>query len=127
MKYCIPDPETLLLPFQKTLASKIFENCSLYLKLPALFKFDAVADRSGETGQSLIAFLNSIEYVILGFGVERKRVPIPISGLEKMRAYGRSYFAYLFLYSGLEFTLSFLTHTRFNHDRLEKMIDFFHD
>ena len=35
-----------------------------------------------------------------------------------MRRIGLVYFLYLFFYSGLEFTLTFLTHNRFQYDRL---------
>lgn len=40
-----------------------------------------------------------------------------------MRAYGRAYFIYLFIYSGLEFTLTFLTHMRFHYDRFVDNFD----
>lgn len=33
---------------------------------------------------------------------------------QNLKALGRVYFVYLFIYSGLEFTLSFLTHYKFN-------------
>ncbi|KAM3717534.1 Major facilitator superfamily domain-containing protein [Dirofilaria immitis] len=44
------------------------------------------------------------------------------SGVKIMRSYGRAYFIYMFFYSGLEFTLSFLTHTRFNYDSMQQGI-----
>jgi len=34
-----------------------------------------------------------------------------------MRKIGLIYFIYLFLYSGIEFTLTFLTYLRFNYSR----------
>lgn len=37
--------------------------------------------------------------------------------LDSMRSVGVVYFIYLFLYSGLEFTLTFLTHNRFDFNR----------
>ncbi|KAL3984870.1 Major Facilitator Superfamily protein [Acanthocheilonema viteae] len=42
------------------------------------------------------------------------------SGVKIMRSYGRVYFIYMLLYSGLEFTLSFLTHTRFNYNSMQQ-------
>nr|CAG4638597.1 EOG090X09U7 [Cyclestheria hislopi] len=36
--------------------------------------------------------------------------------LDKLKVLGQVYFLFLFLYSGLEFTLTFLTHLRFNYD-----------
>lgn len=37
--------------------------------------------------------------------------------LSAMQKIGAVYFLYLLLYSGLEFTLTFLTHNRLNYDR----------
>lgn len=39
--------------------------------------------------------------------------------MQKLQALGLVYFCYLFLFSGLEFTLSFLTHQRFHFTRYE--------
>ena len=39
---------------------------------------------------------------------------------KNIRTIGRVYFIYLFLYSGLEFTLTFLTHIRFNFDSMQQ-------
>lgn len=45
--------------------------------------------------------------------------------LDKMERLGLVYFLYLFLYSGLEFTLTFLTHTRFHYTGMEQGRMFF--
>ena len=37
-----------------------------------------------------------------------------------LKTIGRTYFLYLFLYSGLEFTLTFLTHLRFNFTSMDQ-------
>ena len=37
-----------------------------------------------------------------------------------LRTIGRTFFIYLFLYSGLEFTLTFLTHSRFNFTAMDQ-------
>ena len=42
------------------------------------------------------------------------------TSLSKIRSYGLIYFIYLFLYSGLEFTLSFYTHIRFRYDSMQQ-------
>ena len=39
---------------------------------------------------------------------------------ESLQTLGRVYFLYLFLYSGLEFTLTFLTHIRFNFSSMQQ-------
>ena len=41
----------------------------------------------------------------------------------RLRTIGRTYFLYLFLYSGLEFTLTFLTHLRFNFTSMDQVRD----
>ena len=41
-----------------------------------------------------------------------------LTDLRSMQGVGLVYFLYLFFYSGLEFTFTFLTHNRFNYDRL---------
>lgn len=40
--------------------------------------------------------------------------------LASIKTIGRTYFLYLFLYSGLEFTLTFLTHLRFNFTSMDQ-------
>ncbi|XP_070540246.1 major facilitator superfamily domain-containing protein 10-like [Ptychodera flava] len=44
----------------------------------------------------------------------------PEKDLGTLRQIGRSYFLYLFLYSGLEFTLTFLVHNRFQYTSMEQ-------
>ncbi|KAH7710855.1 Major facilitator superfamily domain-containing protein 10 [Aphelenchoides avenae] len=39
---------------------------------------------------------------------------------DEVRAYGRIYFVYLLFYSALEFTLTFLTHIRFQYDSMQQ-------
>lgn len=48
-----------------------------------------------------------------------------LTDLKVLRKVGIAYTLYMFLYSGLEFTLSFLVHSRFNYDRLEWKIVFY--
>lgn len=45
------------------------------------------------------------------------RIRTTLSDLTTLCATGWIYFEFLFLFSGLEYTLSFLTHTRFNYSR----------
>jgi hypothetical protein len=40
--------------------------------------------------------------------------------MHKVTSLGSIYFVYLLLYAGLEFTLSFHTHTRFNYDNMQQ-------
>lgn len=45
--------------------------------------------------------------------------------MARLQTVGRTYFLYLFLYSGLEFTLTFLTHLRFNFTSMDQGRMFF--
>ncbi|RZC42263.1 major facilitator superfamily domain-containing protein 10, partial [Asbolus verrucosus] len=47
------------------------------------------------------------------------------SDLYELRKLGRVYFVYLFIYSGLEFTLTFLTHHIFNYNSMQQGWMFF--
>ncbi|VDL77993.1 unnamed protein product [Nippostrongylus brasiliensis] len=49
-----------------------------------------------------------------------KAVNAPAEGKREMQRIGFIYFIYLFLYAGLEFTLPFLTHLRFNFDSMQQ-------
>ncbi|WKY15974.1 hypothetical protein Q1695_001000 [Nippostrongylus brasiliensis] len=49
-----------------------------------------------------------------------KAVNAPAEGKREMQRIGFIYFTYLFLYAGLEFTLPFLTHLRFNFDSMQQ-------
>ncbi|KAM8885398.1 major facilitator superfamily domain-containing protein 10 isoform 2-T2 [Spinachia spinachia] len=53
------------------------------------------------------------------------RDPPPKERMRKLQALGLVYFCYLFLFSGLEFTLSFLTHQRFNFTSMQQGKMFF--
>ncbi|VDD90854.1 unnamed protein product [Enterobius vermicularis] len=79
-------PETLEQKKQKIKSANIARNAMVYVNPSALFGFAALKDS------------------------------VPAAELEKLQIYGEAYFAYLFLYSGLEFTLSFLTRLRFQYD-----------
>ncbi|KAL6114754.1 mfsd10 [Pungitius sinensis] len=57
--------------------------------------------------------------------VIRTRDPPPKERMQKLQALGLVYFCYLFLFSGLEFTLSFLTHQRFNFTSMQQGKMFF--
>lgn len=52
----------------------------------------------------------------MNFGTLTEHV---FTGMQKLQVLGLVYFCYLFLFSGLEFTLSFLTHQRFHFTRYE--------
>ncbi|KAI5705623.1 hypothetical protein M8J76_011109 [Diaphorina citri] len=50
---------------------------------------------------------------------------LPKSKHEELCGLGRTYFVYLFLYSGLEFTLTFLTHHKFHYTSMQQGWMFF--
>ncbi|KAM9822012.1 major facilitator superfamily domain-containing protein 10 isoform X1 [Syngnathus typhle] len=57
--------------------------------------------------------------------VTRTKDPPTEQKMQRLKALGRVYFCYLFLFSGLEFTLSFLTHQRFHFTSMEQGKMFF--
>ncbi|XP_063231669.1 major facilitator superfamily domain-containing protein 10 [Bacillus rossius redtenbacheri] len=50
---------------------------------------------------------------------------MPKKELAELRRLGFIYFVYLFLYSGLEFTITFLTHHKFNYTSMQQGLMFF--
>lgn len=50
---------------------------------------------------------------------------VPSEDIKKLRTLGTVYFTYLFLYSGLEFTLTFLTHNKFGYTSMQQGWMFF--
>ncbi|XP_061751661.1 major facilitator superfamily domain-containing protein 10 [Nerophis ophidion] len=57
--------------------------------------------------------------------VTRSKDPPPEERMQRLKVLGRVYFCYLFLFSGLEFTLSFLTHQRFHFTSMQQGKMFF--
>lgn len=57
--------------------------------------------------------------------VSRAEEPPSKERMQSLRALGLVYFSYLFLFSGLEFTLSFLTHQRFHFTSMQQGKMFF--
>lgn len=47
------------------------------------------------------------------------------TNLKELQTLGMVYFVYLFIYSGLEFTLTFLTHHSFNYNSMQQGWMFF--
>ncbi|KAM4809113.1 major facilitator superfamily domain-containing protein 10 [Rhinophrynus dorsalis] len=57
--------------------------------------------------------------------VTRRRDAPSVDSLQKLRVLGLVYFLYLFLFSGLEYTISFLTHQRFQFSSMQQGKMFF--
>ncbi|VDM50196.1 unnamed protein product [Toxocara canis] len=96
-------PEQRVGKGMKATVDDVRRKCALYVKPNALFSFSAVSDTVGKKGIRSKKFDEEI-----------------LAEIQMMRAYGRAYFAYLFLYSGLEFTLAFFTHMRFQYDSMQQ-------
>ncbi|XP_008334069.1 major facilitator superfamily domain-containing protein 10 [Cynoglossus semilaevis] len=93
---CIMVPETLKKEVKTT--SSIFTDSSSLLNPLSLFNFSAVT---------------------------KTEAPPPKDQMKKLRLLGLIYFFYLFFFSGLEFTLSFLTHQRFHFSSMQQGKMFF--
>lgn len=91
-------PETLPREKRVTSISNTFQSAVHLLSPVALFQFSAIQ--------------------------QRKDSPSP-EGMRVLKVLGLVYFLYLFLFSGLEYTLSFLTHQRFHFDSMQQGKMFF--
>ncbi|XP_060690615.1 major facilitator superfamily domain-containing protein 10 [Hemiscyllium ocellatum] len=91
-------PETLPRQKRGTSISATFQNAIDLLSPVALLKFSAVQQRA--------------------------EFPSP-EGMRTLKILGLVYFLYLFLFSGLEYTLSFLTHQRFHFNSMQQGKMFF--
>lgn len=59
-------------------------------------------------------------FIVPKFLFEFKALKMEQKNNKLLQTYGYVYFMYLFLYSGLEFTLCFLTHIRFQYDSIQQ-------
>lgn len=59
-------------------------------------------------------------FIVPKFLFEFKALKMEQKNNKLIQTYGYVYFMYLFLYSGLEFTLCFLTHIRFQYDSIQQ-------
>ncbi|XP_064153530.1 major facilitator superfamily domain-containing protein 10 isoform X1 [Anguilla rostrata] len=91
-------PETLRKDTKVSSVSSGFQETRDLLSPVALFRFSAVTRREDSPSKQ---------------------------SMENLRALGLVYFSYLFLFSGLEFTLSFLTHQRFQFTSMDQGKMFF--
>ncbi|XP_030647719.1 major facilitator superfamily domain-containing protein 10 [Chanos chanos] len=104
--FCVADllfifimlPETLLQDNKASGESSVFHQSGDLLSPVALFHFTAVT---------------------------RTEDPPSAQKMHRLKVLGLVYFAYLFLFSGLEFTLSFLTHQRFQFSSMQQGKMFF--
>ena len=64
------------------------------------------------------AYINPVS--LFSFSTLKDSAGVNEAELSSLTTLGRLYFIYLFLYSGLEFTLTFLTHLRFNFTSMEQ-------
>ncbi|XP_035846818.1 major facilitator superfamily domain-containing protein 10 isoform X2 [Sander lucioperca] len=94
----------------------------IWVMLPETLTKDVKAS-SSELGDSR-DLLNPISLFHFS-ALTRTKDPPPKERMQKLRALGLVYFCYLFLFSGLEFTLSFLTHQRFHFTSMQQGKMFF--
>ncbi|XP_033828596.1 major facilitator superfamily domain-containing protein 10 [Periophthalmus magnuspinnatus] len=107
-------PALLALAF--TVADLLF----IWLVLPETLRKDLKATFSGHSRD----LLNPVSLLCFS-AISRSNDSPSKQRMEKLRRLGLVYFCYLFLFSGLEFTLSFLTHQRFNFTSMQQGKMFF--
>ncbi|CAH1792101.1 unnamed protein product [Owenia fusiformis] len=121
-------------------AKRVREQEELFFLGPALFAltlaiidivFIAVCFKetlpAEKRASSMASSVQEVSYLInpvslFNFSAVQTNTP---QDLKAMRQIGGVYFAYLLLYSGLEFTLTFLTHNTFNYDSMQQGKMFF--
>merc|ERR1711915_215240 len=72
-------------------------------------------ESTSETIQQIILYLHPVK--LFNFS---SLTNIPGEEQRALKKIGLSYFIYLFLYSGMEFTLTFLTHLRYNFTPMQQ-------
>ncbi|KAJ8006054.1 hypothetical protein DPEC_G00124280 [Dallia pectoralis] len=111
-------PAVLALVFSA--ADLLFICVMLPETLPKQSKVTSVSSGIQESGD----LLNPV--ALFNFSaLTRKKEPPSIEKMQNLKVMGLVYFTYLFLFSGLEFTLSFLTHQRFQFTSMQQGKMFF--
>uniref|UniRef100_A0A7N6ABL2 Major facilitator superfamily (MFS) profile domain-containing protein n=1 Tax=Anabas testudineus TaxID=64144 RepID=A0A7N6ABL2_ANATE len=94
----------------------------IWLMLPETLTKDVKASSSGfRDSRDLLSPLSLFHFS----AVTRTKDPPSKEKMKKLQMLGLVYFCYLFLFSGLEFTLSFLTHQRFHFTSMQQGKMFF--
>ncbi|KAF3851373.1 hypothetical protein F7725_013145 [Dissostichus mawsoni] len=109
-------------PALLALAFSVADLLFIWVMMPETLTKDAKAS-SSKFGDSS-DFLNPLSLFHFS-AVSRTKDPPPKQRMQKLQALGLVYFCYLFLFSGLEFTLSFLTHQRFHFTSMQQGKMFF--
>ncbi|XP_004072131.1 major facilitator superfamily domain-containing protein 10 [Oryzias latipes] len=104
------------------LAFSVADLLVIWLMLPETLTKNVQAASSG-TGDSrdLLSPLSLFHFT----AITRTKDPPSRERMQKLQVLGLVYFSYLFLFSGLEFTLSFLTHQRFQFTSMQQGKMFF--
>ncbi|PAV83840.1 hypothetical protein WR25_19581 [Diploscapter pachys] len=92
----------------------IIELAAILLLLPETLDFENQKKRSSQPQESKHSLINPMD--LFRFNAVRTTV----QKRQTMSEIGFIYFVYLFLYSGLEFTLPFLTYLRFQFDSMQQ-------
>ncbi|RVE67903.1 hypothetical protein OJAV_G00086430 [Oryzias javanicus] len=104
------------------LAFSVADLLVIWLMLPETLTKNVKAASSGTGGsRDLLSPLSLFHFT----AVTRTKDPPSKERMQKLRVLGLVYFSYLFLFSGLEFTLSFLTHQRFQFTSMQQGKMFF--
>ncbi|CAL1615827.1 unnamed protein product [Knipowitschia caucasica] len=107
-------------PALLALAFSVADLLFIWLVLPETLRKDLKTTFSGQCRDLLNPF------ALLCFSAISNSEEAPSKQrMEKLRRLGLVYFCYLFLFSGLEFTLSFLTHQRFKFTSMQQGKMFF--
>ncbi|XP_057688903.1 major facilitator superfamily domain-containing protein 10 isoform X4 [Corythoichthys intestinalis] len=109
-------------PALLSLAFSVADLLFIWLMLPETLSMNAKASHSGFGDfRDLLSPLALFNFS----AVTRSKAPPSEQKMRRLKLLGHVYFCYLFLFSGLEFTLSFLTHQRFHFTSMQQGKMFF--
>ncbi|XP_070760731.1 major facilitator superfamily domain-containing protein 10 [Enoplosus armatus] len=109
-------------PALLALAFSVADLLFIWVMLPETLTKDVKASSSGfGDSRDLLSPLSLFHFS----AVSRAKEPPSKERMQKLQVLGLVYFCYLFLFSGLEFTLSFLTHQRFHFTSMQQGKMFF--
>uniref|UniRef100_A0A8C2W934 Major facilitator superfamily domain containing 10 n=1 Tax=Cyclopterus lumpus TaxID=8103 RepID=A0A8C2W934_CYCLU len=109
-------------PALLALAFSVADLLFIWVVMPETLTKDVKASSSGfGDSRDLLNPLSLFHFS----AVTRTKDPPPKERMQRLQVLGLVYFCYLFLFSGLEFTLSFLTHQRFHFTSMQQGKMFF--
>ncbi|XP_067885342.1 major facilitator superfamily domain-containing protein 10 isoform X1 [Heterodontus francisci] len=118
------DEDFFLQTAQLAMTFAVSDLLFIFFFLPETLPKEKRVSSVSSTFQDAIDLLSP--FALFRFSAVQRRVDSPSpEGMQTLKVLGLVYFLYLFLFSGLEYTLSFLTHQRFHFNSMQQGKMFF--